>query len=986
MHSVAVRIARWWSLVKNMSRRSKYTSVFVFFLILGAALLLTPSIAHAQIEKDTIAGGIIIALTEFFLWLASLGIQLAIFFLKFFILLAGYNGFINASIVKFGWNIVRDVANMFFIVILLVIAFGTILGLEQYEWKKSLPKLVFAAIFVNFSNVICQLIIDVSQVFTITFLNAVAGTAGGNLINIMNFNNVMKLIADGPPVAGQQIDGDIIIGALMAVFFCFIAAASIGSYMIVMLYRMVTLWCLIILSPLAFLFSVLPTTQSYADEFWKEFINHVIAAPMMVFFLWLAFATFGRGDVVETDIQNKDNNGLVEQGYTLDVTDAQAVGAQSSVSVSDASSWLNMANFAVAIGFLYLGIERVQRLGVRGGDYIQRATDFAKKAFTIGVGYDIGRHLAGKGKSGIIGGGASLLGSAYNKVPIIGGDSLKRKWTGIKGRANLLGVGIANTRDKLAASAEKLGGDSKLAKYMGAGVLGSVLGSAIQSGARADKRARNWEKAGEDAWARWDEQVSTSNTASGKAKLDQGVKLEIAQDLSAAKKAEKFAKRREELLRDGAQKGLATKLTGSNFQAMAKETAKTKARAANLEHALHGEAEAEQAREDARLRGDLAVDTTGMSAKEAKKITKEYRDAGHKAHGLHERANKSKAETEQLQKQFSETDEVAVAIARDNWLKSKNRIGEAVYERNVRTKQTKEAAERQSVGDYDLSLARTTAQLAAIQSASSPEQLAELQKGLAQMGLANDGRLAAFGDGNRSKVLKALGVDQQASMVIDEENIRRRQAQWLASRLGEDVQSDATGLTAAFEKFKAMFGENQQAVLEQELLALNKSAGEGSVGNAGLLMREVSSDGKITVRLSNGNTDRDHIQAKRTNAMSTARITSISGLGGSADRDTAGNVRVDSEQSKEVISDMVSRLTGNNLTQVDEFTIQDLASIAKNSDETKLLEMFQRIKAKNANTAVAKRLFEQVLAKIDDANPTVKAEGERKLRAAIASI
>ncbi len=446
MRTCAAMLRSCWSKIQTLNYRSKYTSFFVI-LIAIVGIFLVPHVAYAlDLSIENISNGIIVALAKFFLWLASLGIQLTIFFLKFFIVLAGYNGFINADIVKFGWSIIRDVANMFFIVILLVIAFGTILGLEQYEWKKSLPKLVFAAIFVNFSNVICQLIIDVSQVFTITFLNAVAATAGGNLISMMNFGDVLSFTSL-PPDAGTDIKGDVIIGALFAVFFTFIAAAAIGSYMIVMLFRMVTLWCLIILSPLAFLFSVLPATKSYADDFWKEFVNHVIAAPMMVFFLWLAFATFGAGSVVDS-LQGPGNNSLPTQ--RLD-TDSNAVGARSHVSISKAAEWMSLANFAVAIAFLMMGMERVQKLGVKGGDYIQKGMDFGKKVATIATGVRLGQMGVEKG-IGLAKAGGIVLAKGVGEatgVPHMarmGAEKAKRAWMKspipiLNGRRSLIRAG-----------------------------------------------------------------------------------------------------------------------------------------------------------------------------------------------------------------------------------------------------------------------------------------------------------------------------------------------------------------------------------------------------------------------------------------------------------------------------------------------------------------------------------------------------------------
>ena len=82
---------------------------------------------------------------------ARVCIGLTIAFLRIFMQLAAYNNYIDSPVVVTGWYLVRDVANMFFVVALLAIAFGTFFGLEQYEWKKSLVK-VLAAIFINFSR------------------------------------------------------------------------------------------------------------------------------------------------------------------------------------------------------------------------------------------------------------------------------------------------------------------------------------------------------------------------------------------------------------------------------------------------------------------------------------------------------------------------------------------------------------------------------------------------------------------------------------------------------------------------------------------------------------------------------------------------------------------------------------------------------------------------------------------------------------------
>lgn len=58
---------------------------------------------------------------------------------------------LNLSIVKEGWNIVLNFANLGFVLAIIVIAFATIFRVESYALKQTLWKLIVAAILVNFS-------------------------------------------------------------------------------------------------------------------------------------------------------------------------------------------------------------------------------------------------------------------------------------------------------------------------------------------------------------------------------------------------------------------------------------------------------------------------------------------------------------------------------------------------------------------------------------------------------------------------------------------------------------------------------------------------------------------------------------------------------------------------------------------------------------------------------------------------------------------
>ncbi|MEK7083704.1 MAG: hypothetical protein AAB932_00520, partial [Patescibacteria group bacterium] len=423
---------------KIHSKRARIATglLFAFLVCVGVAAFIVP--AYAALGDGAVQGtftmignGIIYAITQLSLLFARLAIGMTIFFLKLFIELAKYNNYINAGPVVLGWVMVRDIANMFFVVALLAIAFGTILGVESYEWKKTLVKLILAAIFINFSKLIAGAIIDIAHVFTITFVNAVGNAAGGNLINMFKFQEIMALTGQELNF-GENYTGDLrldlLMAGAMAAMMAGIAMMTLGAYLIVMLLRMVILWVLIILSPIAFIAQVLPNTKSYASEWWDEFTKHVLVAPIMVFFLWLAFATLGTGNIAaQLDITFSGTGGPEfadriggEAAASIRQAGIANTGKKPSVSLLEASTWENLSNFLIAIAFMWVGLERVQKLGVRGGGLTQGAMKFAKNVATIASGYAVGRWIVGGATKGAEKAGKGALWH----MPFIGGE----KW------------------------------------------------------------------------------------------------------------------------------------------------------------------------------------------------------------------------------------------------------------------------------------------------------------------------------------------------------------------------------------------------------------------------------------------------------------------------------------------------------------------------------------------------------------------------------
>jgi hypothetical protein len=208
--------------------------------------------------------------------------------------IASYNEFISNPQIKEAWVIIRDLCNMFFVLILLVIAFATILRIESYNVKKALPKLLIMAVLINFSRIIVGLLIDFSQVIMLTFVNAFAD-GGGNFENYLGISKFMKFVDENTKIWGKSgiSLNDTVVAYVLVVLVMIIAIVTLLAVLIVFVMRMIMLWIYVVLSPLAFLLSAFPGGQKYASQYWGDLTKYLVNGPVLAFFIWLAFITLG---------------------------------------------------------------------------------------------------------------------------------------------------------------------------------------------------------------------------------------------------------------------------------------------------------------------------------------------------------------------------------------------------------------------------------------------------------------------------------------------------------------------------------------------------------------------------------------------------------------------------------------------------------------------------------------------------------------------
>ncbi|MBI4652952.1 hypothetical protein HY750_01740 [Candidatus Kuenenbacteria bacterium] len=203
--------------------------------------------------------------------------KLLIVIIQILIAVSSYNDFINAPAITEGWAIIRDVANMFFVIVLLIIAISTILGIETYNYKKLLPKLLLMAILINFSKMICGLLIDLSQVVMMTFVDGYKEAAAGNMASAFQLDQILSWGFKTQEAKEANMSYLEIMGALLLALVLVIVAISVTlGTILIFLIRIIMIWFLVVLSPLAYLLSAFPGGAKYAQQWWIAFTKYLI--------------------------------------------------------------------------------------------------------------------------------------------------------------------------------------------------------------------------------------------------------------------------------------------------------------------------------------------------------------------------------------------------------------------------------------------------------------------------------------------------------------------------------------------------------------------------------------------------------------------------------------------------------------------------------------------------------------------------------------
>jgi hypothetical protein len=398
-----------------------------------------------------IAKGLFRFLGSVFVGLGSflLGIALQLFQ---GVLTEGFNG--RPEIATTGWNVCRDIANMFFILFMVIIAFATILRIERYGVKELLPKLIGVALLINFSMVLCFVLIDFTNIAADFFIkNAQTNVAGTttplskvfldglqvtrtltasfceqHLLDKEACPNVFtntterqkceevaqkkfddcKISMKG--IQEQETENETLMHVIVSQFgtalILFIAAFIIFAGAFILIIRSIAIWFLVIISPLALVCLILPALRKNWESWLQQFTKWCIFAPIYAFFIWLAAKICIQGTIDRVaSLQSNlftDSTGSVNQFF---------------------SDIKYIYNFIFIGAFLIGGLIVANKMGMAGAS---SAMTLGKKWKNAGVGW-VKKQTVGRAKERVGGGLDRARGAALANVgKLFGNTSMGR--------------------------------------------------------------------------------------------------------------------------------------------------------------------------------------------------------------------------------------------------------------------------------------------------------------------------------------------------------------------------------------------------------------------------------------------------------------------------------------------------------------------------------------------------------------------------------
>ncbi len=192
-----------------------------------------------------------------------------------------------ALVILPGWELLRNLANIFFIIVLLVIGLATLFRVQKYQYKNLLVNLILAALLVNFSLIITQSVVAVAETVQHQFLPE---DEGGKAIKVIANRLMIAPLEQGKitPAQFQTRLSDSLSKLVFPIFYLSLAIMAfvvMVSLVFFVLVRMLIIWVLLMTSPIAFVAWILPDTKQWTTKWFNYLTKYAFFVAIMGFFL-----------------------------------------------------------------------------------------------------------------------------------------------------------------------------------------------------------------------------------------------------------------------------------------------------------------------------------------------------------------------------------------------------------------------------------------------------------------------------------------------------------------------------------------------------------------------------------------------------------------------------------------------------------------------------------------------------------------------------
>lgn len=217
------------------------------------------------------------------------------------------------------WSSFRDIANVFFVIILSIIIFSQVsgVGISNYGIKKMLPKIIVFAILVNISWYISVIMIDISNILGHSLFEWLSGdgtwqfssdsqSEDSPVEQILSGGNTAAAIGVGTAAA---ISGAFAAGSSILLFI-FSAALALIMMVFILLIRQAAVIVLVVVSPVAFVAGILPNTEGFFKKWMKFLKNMLMIYPICSLIV-------GGSIFVSNLLYNNESSPLLKVAYGL---------------------------------------------------------------------------------------------------------------------------------------------------------------------------------------------------------------------------------------------------------------------------------------------------------------------------------------------------------------------------------------------------------------------------------------------------------------------------------------------------------------------------------------------------------------------------------------------------------------------------------------------------------------------------------------------